>query len=177
MTLLSHEKLEIISSSKDSEVAKYRLELEIPGEFSKQKRKESIQAMKKHIDVPGFRKGTIPPFMMGELGQFVFRDCVEDMTDEAIKELDLIRYDGEDSQSEYDFETLKHSFKAGEDFRVFCDVALIKVLDDSDDSDDPDDIGDLEDIIKIDASDLGPEIELDEAKAEFSKALNEQNDL
>lgn len=173
MKLLSHEKLEDISGSDYGNVAKYKLEIEIPAAFSKQKRKESIQEMKKYVEVPGFRKGTIPSFMMGELIQFVFRDCVDDMVSEAVEELNLNRLDDESSPIDYDFENLSKSFTPGQDFTLSCQVQLTDVVDAPEGDDDDDDS--LEDMITVDPADQGPEIEVDEAKAEFLEALREEN--
>lgn len=167
MTLISHEKLDDVSNSDDTNVAKYRLELEIPGAVSKQKRRESIQETKKHINIPGFRKGTIPPFMMKEMTEFVLRDCVEDMVDEATEELNLERVD-EGSQLDCDFNSLIESFTPGEDFTLSCEVHLTNVGSDSEDVDE------LEEIVTVDPADKGPEIQVEEAKAEFAKMMKEE---
>lgn len=176
MTLISHEKLDDSSPSADAITSKYKLELEIPGAVSKQKRRESIQEMKKYIEIPGFRKGTIPPFMMKEVVQFVLRDCVEEMVDEAAEELNLERIDGEESPLECDYANLAKSFTPGEDFTLSCEVHLAEAGDNSKDVD-LDDTDGLEDIVTIDPADKGPEIDLDEAKAEFAKAMKEQTEV
>lgn len=168
MTLISHEKLDDVSNSDDTNVAKYRLELEIPGAVSKQKRRESIQETKKHINIPGFRKGTIPPFMMKEMKEFVLRDCVEDMVDEATEELNLERVDDKSSQLDYDFNSLIESFTPGEDFTLSCEVHLTDLGSGSEDGDE------LEEIVTVDAADKGPEIQVEEAKAEFANMMKEE---
>lgn len=124
MKLLSHEKQDVVFSSADGDIAKYMLEIEIPGAFSKQKRKESVQAMRKHANFPGFRKGTIPPFILKDLDRFVLSDSAEEMIDEAIKQLDLTISEGENNEPQYDVGTLVKDFVVGQDFCFQCNVVL-----------------------------------------------------
>lgn len=133
MALLSHEKLEVLFNSKNSEMAKYQLEIEIPGRLSKDKRRESIQTMKKHANFKGFRKGTIPPFIMKDIPDFVLKDCCEELIKEAVHELDLSPVEGEASEPQYDFDDMKKRFEVGETFVFTCDVSLNKIFEDGSD--------------------------------------------
>lgn len=164
MTLLSHEKLDVVFSTPDGDVAKYRLDMEIPASFSKKKRRESIQTMKKHADFRGFRKGTIPPFIMKDMDGFVFRDSVEDIISEAVQELNLLRSEGEDSEADYDIETLQKEFKCGKDFQFSCEVVLTSM------SKNDNDVHDMEDVITVDTEDVGPSVDLQELQSQTAEA-------
>jgi Bacterial trigger factor protein (TF) len=67
MSLVRHEKLEVLFEAPDYETATYRLDCEIPADISKDLRKRSFAAMKSTANFPGFRKGTIPPFILKSL--------------------------------------------------------------------------------------------------------------
>lgn len=67
MALRSHEELETLFEGGDFKTAKYRLDLTISGEASKENRKLSVQQVKKNGNFNGFRKGTIPPFVMKQV--------------------------------------------------------------------------------------------------------------
>lgn len=135
MKLISHEKLDTVFKSDDGEMANYKLTIEIPGEFSKKKRRESVQSMRKNANFPGFRKGTIPPFMYGEINTFVFRDSAEEMIDEAVKQLDLTRSEGGNGEAKYDADKLESDFEVGTDFSFECEVVLSEVKEDAIDVD------------------------------------------
>lgn len=149
MTLLSHEKLDVVSSSDDGEIANYRLKLEIPASFSKKKRKESLQEMRKHANFPGFRKGTIPPFILKDLDGFVFRDAADEMIAEAVKQLDMSQYKEEGENIGYDPESLQKSFVVGQDFRFECEIPLTCIRDDEVD------VENLTDVVSFDEEDIG----------------------
>lgn len=110
-------------------MAKYKFELQIPAEFSKQRRKKSIAALKQNAHFKGFRKGTIPPFIMKDLNGFVLRDSIGDMLDEAIKELGLDTLEGEAAEPVVDEKELLTRFKVGEDFTFSCEISLQKAID------------------------------------------------
>jgi hypothetical protein len=67
MALRGHEELETLFDAGDFKTAKYRLDLSISGEMSKENRKLSIQQVKKNGNFNGFRKGTVPPFVMKQI--------------------------------------------------------------------------------------------------------------
>lgn len=165
MTLVSHEKLDVVFASPEGETAKYRLDMEIPADFSKKKRRESIQAMKKHADFRGFRKGTIPPFILKEMDGFVFRDSAEEIIDASAKELNLARNNTDESEMDYDVETLQKQFKSGENFQFSCEVELSSIVD----NDDPDVI-DLDDVVSVAPEDESPIVNLNEVQAEIKSA-------
>lgn len=127
MRLVTHEKLDVLEKTDDGEMAKYKLTIEIPGVFSKNMRRESVQEMKKNSSFPGFRKGTIPPFIFSQIDSFVLRDATEEMVNEAANELNLERVDGEEHDAEFDFDELKTQFKVGTDFSLDCEVVLAAV--------------------------------------------------
>eukprot|EP00177_Eucheuma_denticulatum_P000782 GFKZ01001412.1.p1 GENE.GFKZ01001412.1~~GFKZ01001412.1.p1 ORF type:complete len:214 (-),score=44.70 GFKZ01001412.1:488-1129(-) len=144
MMLVSHEKLEVFSDSDDVEVAKYRFDLQIPASVSKDKRRECIAALKKSANYPGFRKGTIPPFVMKSLPTFVLQDSAEDMLREAMNELEL-RPLQEEEELDLDYNELRKNFTVGEDFTFSVKVSLRKFTGELNDS--PGD-----DIIDVDSS-------------------------
>lgn len=129
MRLIAHEKIEVLSSSELSEQAKYKLQLEISGPYSKQKRRQSMQSLKARANFPGFRKGTIPPFIMKDVNGFILRDCVDDLVESAIRELDLSRIDENDTDLEMDVDEMMKRFIVGEDFVFSCELSLQKALD------------------------------------------------
>lgn len=45
-----------------------------------------MKDFKKNAQFPGFRKGTIPPFMLPKVKQFVILDCLEKTLSEAVKD-------------------------------------------------------------------------------------------
>lgn len=155
MTLLSHEKLDVVTSSDDGEIANYRLKIEIPGSFSKRKRKDSLQEMRKHANFPGFRKGTIPPFILKDVDGFIFRDSADEMIAEAIKELDMSRYDEEGENIGYDPESLRKRFVVGQDFYFECEIPLTSVRDDEVD------VESLNDVVSFDKELIGEVQETD----------------
>lgn len=128
MSLLSHEKQDVLFASENTEVAKYKLELEIPASFSKEKRKQSIRALKQNADFKGFRKGTIPPFIMKDIPAFVLRDSVDEVLQSALQELELKETEGEGAEPEMDFEEMMKKFTVGEDFTFTLEMPLRKVL-------------------------------------------------
>lgn len=67
MALRDHEELETIFEGGDFKSAKYRLDLTISAETSKENRKLSVQQVKKNGNFNGFRKGTIPPYIMKQV--------------------------------------------------------------------------------------------------------------
>jgi FKBP-type peptidyl-prolyl cis-trans isomerase (trigger factor) len=67
MALVGHQKLEVLFETEDYVSATYRLDCSIPADISKDLRKRSLAAMKATANFPGFRKGTVPPFIMKSL--------------------------------------------------------------------------------------------------------------
>lgn len=134
MTLVSHEKLEVLFNSDSTELAKYKLELEVPGVYSKDKRRQSIHALKKNANFKGFRKGTIPPFIMKDIPGFVLRDSVTEMLEAAVKELELESTEGEASEPNMDIDDMMKRFTIGEDFTFTLEVPLRKVMKTDDES-------------------------------------------
>jgi Bacterial trigger factor protein (TF) len=67
MALVGHQKLEVLFETDDYVSATYRLDCSIPADISKDLRKRSLAAMKATSNFPGFRKGTVPPFIMKSL--------------------------------------------------------------------------------------------------------------
>lgn len=128
MNLLSHKKGDVLFSSESTELAKYKLEIEIPAEFSKAKRRQSIAALKKNASFNGFRKGTIPPFIMKDIPGFVLRDSVDELLEAALKELELEPSEGEASQPEMDIDDMMKRFTVGEDFSFTCEMPLRKII-------------------------------------------------
>lgn len=132
MALVSHEKLETVFGDGDDEIAKYRLVLQIPGTYSRAQRKKSVDALKKNADFPGFRKGTIPPFIKKDVDSFVLRDSVDEMISEACVELGLKPIEGEKGGPKIDFEEMSERFKVGTDFEFECMIPLGKDAEDED---------------------------------------------
>lgn len=125
MALISHEKLEVLfGDDGSSEMAKYRLELEIPGSYSKNLRKKTIATMKQQADFKGFRKGTIPPFIYKDIDGFVLQDSISDMISEACGELGLKPIKGDAAEPEMDMDDIKSRWKVGTDLRFTCSLPL-----------------------------------------------------
>lgn len=125
--LVSHEKLETVFGEGDSEIAKYKLVLNIPGTYSRKVRKESVRQMKKQANFPGFRKGDIPPFIRKDIDGFVLNDSVDDMVKEACNELKMKCAEGEANVPQFDMEELKARFQVGTDCEFECTVVLEQV--------------------------------------------------
>lgn len=134
MSLVSHEKLEVLFNSDNTELAKYKLEIEVPGVYSKDKRKQSVQALKKNANFKGFRKGTIPPFIMKDIPGFVLRDSVEELLEAALKELELEATKGEASEPDMDIKDMMKRFTVGEDFTFTLEMPLRRVFKTDDES-------------------------------------------
>lgn len=124
MALVSHEKLDTVFGAGDDEIAKYKLVLMIPGTHSRTARKKSIDALKKNANFPGFRPGTIPPFIKKDVDSFVLRDSVDEIISEACLELGLKPTEGEKGGPELDFDAMMSSFKVGADFEFECTIPL-----------------------------------------------------
>lgn len=125
MRLISHEKLEsLFGEEGPGEIAKYKLVLEIPGTYSREQRKKSLADLKKNANFPGFRKGTIPPFIKQDVDAFVLEDSISRMISEACVELDLKPIEGEKGGPEMDLDEMKPRFKVGTDFQFECFVPL-----------------------------------------------------
>ena len=125
MGLVSHEKLETLFGEEGpGQIAKYKLVLEIPGSFSRQQRKKSISSLKERANFPGFRKGTIPPFIKKDIDSFVLQESINNMLDEACTELGLKVTEGEKGGPEMDMDDIKSRFKVGTDFQFECTIPL-----------------------------------------------------
>lgn len=154
MALISHEKLEVLFSTDETEMARYRLEIEIPAAYSKDRRRKSIQAMKQHANFNGFRKGTIPPFIMKDMPSFVLRDTSSDLIQDAIKELKLSPIEGDAAEPDLDEQDMLKRFKVGEDFSFTCEIQLRKLKDaDSDELPAP--------VVTMDAEDMTEDMTID----------------
>lgn len=143
MSLLSHDKLEVVSTSSDVEVAKYKLEIGIPSHYSKNKRRQTMQTMKQHANFPGFRKGSIPPYILKDLDQFVLRDSCDELLEQALTELDLSKVDGDEGEPEMDIDAMFKAFKSGEDFTFTCEIQTRQKVSEADPED-------LEDVVATD---------------------------
>lgn len=126
MSLVSHEKLETVFGNDDEGIATYKLELEIPGTYSREMRKQSVASLKKNSQFKGFRKGTIPPFIYKDIDGFVFQDSVNSIINEAVTELGLEPIEGEASEPDMDIDDMKSRFKVGQDFAFSCTLPLEK---------------------------------------------------
>jgi hypothetical protein len=71
-----------------------------------------------------FRKGTIPPFILKDINEFVLREAIGDEINAACDELNLKPLEGEASEPNLDFKELYARFKVGEDYTFGCDIAL-----------------------------------------------------
>lgn len=138
MTLVSHEKTHVVSTSSDAELAKYRLSLEIPGTLSKLKRGEIVRALKKNGQYDGFRRGTIPPFVMRTVPRFVLQDCVEETLAGALEELELKPVQGDENEPDIDLDSMIKTFIVGETFAFDVHMPLNKITGTLDDEPDKD---------------------------------------
>eukprot|EP00960_Hanusia_phi_P053209 761911-Hanusia_phi.AAC.2 len=77
---------------KEGDAAKYKFTVTVDGQMSKDSYDLTyviaaiMKDFKKNAQFPGFRKGTIPPFMLSKVKQFVILDCLEKSLGEAVRE-------------------------------------------------------------------------------------------
>lgn len=76
------EKLEDLGNG----AAKYQFKVDVDGQMSKDSYVAIMKDFKKNAQFPGFRKGTIPPFMIPKVKSFVILDCLEKTLGEAVRE-------------------------------------------------------------------------------------------
>lgn len=77
METVSFEKIEDVLDTPTSKIAKYALTLRVDGSTSSLVRKETVASAKKTIKAPGFRPGTIPPFMRASIQEFILTECLQ----------------------------------------------------------------------------------------------------
>merc|ERR1719183_2290757 len=66
--------------------AKYKYTVTVNAQISKDTYGSIMKDFKKNAMFPGFRKGTIPPFMIPKVKAFVVLDCLEKTLGEAVRE-------------------------------------------------------------------------------------------
>lgn len=91
-----------------------------------------MTGIKANANFDGFRKGTIPPFIMSQVNEFVLRDCIEDEINAACKELNLEYLEGDASDPVFDFKATYKRFEMGKDLDVSFEIALQKKRDKGD---------------------------------------------
>lgn len=64
---------------------------------------------------------------MKDIPGFVLKDSIDEVLDQALKELELKPLDGEASEPELDMKALLKDFKVGEDFRFSLEMSLRKL--------------------------------------------------
>lgn len=77
METVSFEKIDDVLDTPTSKIAKYALTLRVDGTTSSLVRKETVASAKKTIKAPGFRPGTIPPFMRASIQEFILTECLQ----------------------------------------------------------------------------------------------------
>jgi hypothetical protein len=151
MKLVGHEKLEVIFDGGEFEAAKFHLDFVIEADTSKALRKRSIVSVKARANFSGFRKGTIPPFILKDINEFVLREAIGDEINAACDELNLKPLDGEASNPDLDFKELYTRFTVGQDYAFGCDIALRSATATTDSSSDVEPEAVEEDVVSVDA--------------------------
>ena len=105
---------------------KYTFTVTVPGDMSMDSYTTIMKDFKKNAQFPGFRKGTIPPFMLPKVKQFVILDCLEKTLSEAVKEEGLMLADDEVKPTLDDEQTkvLTKDFKEKDGFKYTIDCEL-----------------------------------------------------
>lgn len=170
MKLLSHENLGVVFDTGDGDLSNYKLEIAIPAEYSKAKRRATIKVMKQNASFKGFRKGTIPPFIMKDIPGFVLRDCLEELLSEALNDLKLTPPDGKELDPQLDVNEMLTRFQVGEEFSFTCEMVLQSLAEEALAAD----VDDLDEVIDIAAEDQG--ITTDEALAGLNAETAKQTD-
>ncbi|EKX47863.1 hypothetical protein GUITHDRAFT_106412 [Guillardia theta CCMP2712] len=70
----------------EGNAAKYKFTVTVDGQMSKDSYTAIMKDFKKNAQFPGFRKGSIPPFMIPKVKQFVILECLEKSLGEAVRE-------------------------------------------------------------------------------------------
>ena len=105
---------------------KYTFTVTVDGTMSKDSYAVIMKDFKKNAQFPGFRKGTIPPFMLPKVKQFVILDCLEKTLTEAVKSegLKLASDDRKPTLDDAQTKTLTSSFKESDGFTYTIDCEL-----------------------------------------------------
>jgi len=105
---------------------KYTFTVTVDGGMSKDSYTTIMKDFKKNAQFPGFRKGTIPPFMLPKVKQFVILDCLEKTLSEAVKDEGLTLVSDEVKPTLDDDQTsaLTKAFKETEGFTYSIDCEL-----------------------------------------------------
>mmetsp|Transcript_47207 Transcript_47207/g.73817 ORF Transcript_47207/g.73817 Transcript_47207/m.73817 type:complete len:193 (-) Transcript_47207:28-606(-) len=110
----------------EGESAKYKFTVTVDGDLTKSSFGAIMRDFKKNAQFPGFRKGTIPPFMMPKVKSFVILDCLEQTLGEAVRDEGLELADDERKPTLDDDQTntLTKEFKEGEPFQYIIEAEL-----------------------------------------------------
>lgn len=105
---------------------KYTFTVTVDGTMSKDSYAVIMKDFKKNAQFPGFRKGTIPPFMLPKVKQFVILDCLEKTLTEAVKSegLKLASDERKPTLDDAQTKTLTSSFKESDGFTYTIDCEL-----------------------------------------------------
>jgi len=105
---------------------KYTFTVTVDGAMSKDSYMTVMKDFKKNAQFPGFRKGTIPPFMLPKVKQFVILDCLEKTLSEAVKDegLTLVSDEVKPTLDDDQTNTLTKAFKEADGFTYTIDAEL-----------------------------------------------------
>ncbi|KAA8494461.1 Trigger factor [Porphyridium purpureum] len=118
--------LEEVFNAGGKRIAKYSIKVTVPGETNLEIYKSTLRSAKQSADFKGFRKGTIPPFMMKEIEVFAMQECLNAALDRAVEENQLMYLEGEAAMPELKppFDELRKTFKVGEPFSFEAHISL-----------------------------------------------------
>lgn len=127
METVSFEKIEDVLDTPTSKIAKYALTLRVDGSTSSLVRKETVASAKKTIKAPGFRPGTIPPFMRASIQEFILTECLQTEIARAVDEAGLLPCEGDASAPEFTIpiKQMNKAFEPGKPFEFSLEVALM----------------------------------------------------
>uniref|UniRef100_A0A7R9YGN8 Trigger factor ribosome-binding bacterial domain-containing protein n=1 Tax=Pinguiococcus pyrenoidosus TaxID=172671 RepID=A0A7R9YGN8_9STRA len=80
---------EVLRGEADDEVAIYVIDAEVPAKTMESLRNNLERQWGREMNIPGFRKGQIPPFMKAEVLRFVCREAVQQSMFDALGLYDL----------------------------------------------------------------------------------------
>eukprot|EP00287_Rhodomonas_sp_CCMP768_P025260 CAMPEP_0202853014 /NCGR_PEP_ID=MMETSP1389-20130828/90265_1 /ASSEMBLY_ACC=CAM_ASM_000865 /TAXON_ID=302021 /ORGANISM="Rhodomonas sp., Strain CCMP768" /LENGTH=208 /DNA_ID=CAMNT_0049531553 /DNA_START=7 /DNA_END=634 /DNA_ORIENTATION=+ len=118
----------------DGGAAKYQFTVDVDGQMSKDSYIAIMKDFKKNAQFPGFRKGTIPPFMIPKVKSFVILDCLEKTLGEAVREqgMELADEEKKPTLSDEQVSTLTKEFQEADGFQYTIEAELKPIEEEAD---------------------------------------------
>mmetsp|Transcript_11724 Transcript_11724/g.20135 ORF Transcript_11724/g.20135 Transcript_11724/m.20135 type:complete len:247 (+) Transcript_11724:17-757(+) len=118
-------------------IAKYEIQGILTGAESEKMYRKVLAEAKKKANFPGFRPGTIPPFLINQIDFFTLNQLLNDKMTSVINEngLELLGNEMDEPDFTPSFDEMKKRFKAGADFAFKATIVLGSKLKDEDSAD------------------------------------------